>query len=68
MLDSLKAAGFKLDGTLAYQAIENAVYMMTNSYVGLLAATAPSNKEDKSEAELLGQHPPEEKNETDIKQ
>lgn len=67
VLDSLEAAGFKLDGTLAYQAIENAVYMMNNSYVGLPATEAPSPNDDKSETVILAQHPPEEKYEIDEK-
>lgn len=60
VLDSLEAAGFKLDGTLAYQAIENAVYMMNNTYVGLPATADPATNDDESEAALLAQHPPEE--------
>lgn len=58
VLDSLEAAGFKLDGTLAYQAIENAVYMMNNAYISLPVKEDPEEEPQEEEKEPL--HPPEE--------
>lgn len=44
--ESLEAAGFKLDGSMAYQAIENAVYEMNNSFSGLLTPSVPPVQEE----------------------
>ena len=49
--EALEAAGFKLDGTLAYQAIENAVYQMNNSFSGVFTSGTPpvTDQEDGTE-------------------
>ena len=57
--EALEAAGFKLDGTLAYQAIENAVYQMNNSFSGVITSGVPPVTDQEDEAEKNAENQPE---------